>query len=69
MGVVSRENKGGGFKDLNLEQLMSECKWDEAQAVAKQMCKICTQNEDNIQAQKYEEYMRRIEDAKRMEAD
>lgn len=67
--ATENKNDTGVYKDFNLEKLIEEGKWIEAAAVAKQMHKVCIQAQDEDQACKYEEYIRRIEDAKRMEAD
>jgi hypothetical protein len=63
----NKKETAGSFTDHNIERLMANHEWVEAEAAAREMLKFSAQNQDNARTQKYEEYIRRIEDARRME--
>ena len=60
---------GIGFYDHNIETLIANGDWDEAMSVAKQMRKVAIQTQEEDRIYCYDEYIRRIEDGKRMELD
>jgi hypothetical protein len=58
---------GAAFQDYNIEDLIQKGKWDEAMAAAAQMRKVAGQMGENDRAARYDEYIQRIEEARRMD--
>ena len=66
---TNEATKDASFQDHNIETLISSGNWDEAMAAAKQMRKVAIQLQEENRIHRYDEYIRRIEDGKRMELD